>query len=244
MRAGPRSEKEALRVAREIARRVYRDNIPSGTKLASEAEALATYEVSRGTLREALRYLQLHGVIELRTGPNGGQFVADPHWQDLASTIALLLQFADATVEHVMEARLYIDPGMAALAARNATQRDVERMDELLSEMRQRLSDYATYYELYMGFWDVLARSSGNPLLSLLSPALRRVTWTAGIRPNKAARLRALTQLRVIYDAIAAHDEPRAHQEMERLETLYLAAMRTQFPVEIRKVISWADAIA
>jgi hypothetical protein len=48
----------------------------------------------------------------------------------------------------------------------------------------------------------------------------------------------------VIYDAIAAHDEPRAHQEMERLETLYLAAMRTQFPVEIRKVISWADAIA
>jgi len=230
-------------VARAIARRVYNERIPSGTRLASEEEALAEYQVSRATLREALRYLQLHGAIEVRTGPAGGQFVANPDWQDLASTIALLLQFANASVETVMEARQSIDPGMAVLAARNASQADIERMDELLAEMQANLADYEAFYDAYLRMWDVLATSSGNPLLSLLSPALRRITWTAGIRPNKAMRRGALVQLRAIHQAIAAHDEATAYAEMERLETGYLALMRTRYPAEIRKVISWADSI-
>jgi GntR family transcriptional repressor for pyruvate dehydrogenase complex len=241
--AGPRSEKESLRVARAIARRVYTDGIPSGTRLASEDEALAEYQVSRATLREALRYLQLHGAIEVRTGPRGGQFVADPDWHHLASTIALLLQFANATVETVMEARLCIDPGMAAAAARNASQADIELMAELLTEMHGRLGDYEAFYDTYLRMWDVLATSSGNPLLSLLSPALRRITWTAGIRPNRTMRRGALTQLRSIHDAIAAHDEATAYREMERLETGYLALMRARYPDEIRKMVSWADSL-
>ena len=241
--AGPRSEKESLRVARAIARRVYNDGIPSGARLASENEALAEYQVSRATLREALRYLQLHGAIEVRTGPSGGQFVADPDWQHLASTIALLLQFANASVETVMEARLCIDPGMAAVAARNASQADVERMGELLSEMHECLADYEAFYDRYLRMWDVLATSSGNPLLSLLSPALRRITWTAGIRPNKTLRRRALIQLRSIHDAIAAHDEVAAYREMERLEAGYLVTMRAKYSDEIRKVVSWVDSI-
>jgi GntR family transcriptional regulator, transcriptional repressor for pyruvate dehydrogenase complex len=237
------SEKESLRVARAIARRVYKDGIPSGTRLASEEEAVAEYQVSRATLREALRYLQLHGAIEVRTGPSGGQFVADPGWRHSASTIALLLQFANATVETVMEARLCIDPGMAAVAARNASQADVERMGELLSEMRRRLADYDAFYDSYLRMWDVLATSSDNPLLGLLSPALRRITWTAGIRPNRTMRRGALIQLQSIHDAIAAHDEGAAYREMERLETGYLTLMRARYPDEIRKMVSWADSL-
>lgn len=241
--AEPRSEKEAIRVARAIARKVYTEQIPAGTRLASEGEALEQYRVSRATLREALRYLQLHGAIEVRTGPSGGQFVADPDWHHLASTIALLLQFANATMETVLEARLCIDPGMAALAARNATAADLELMDRLLIEMRRQLNDYDTYYDLYLELWDALATSSGNPLLSLLSPALRRITWTAGIRPNKAMRQGALSQLRTIHDAVAAHDEEAAYREMKYLETGYLTLMRAKYADEIRKVVSWADSV-
>ncbi len=241
--AEPRSEKEAIRIAREIARKVYNEQIPAGTRLASEGEALEQYKVSRATLREALRYLQLHGAIELRTGPSGGQFVADPDWHHLASTIALLLQFANATIETVMEARLCIDPGMAALAARNATAADLELMDGLLTEMRRQLNDYDAYYDLYLQLWDVLATSSGNALLSLLSPALRRITWTAGIRPNKALRQGALSQLRAIRDAVASQDEETAYREMQYLESSYLDTMRTKHAREIRKVVSWADSV-
>lgn len=240
---GPRSEKEALRVARAIARRVYSERIPTGARLASEEQALAEYGVSRATLREALRYLQLHGVIELRSGPSGGQFVADPDWRHLASTLALLLQFGNASVETVMEARLCIDPGMAAVAARNASPAQIATMDELLSEMHAHIGDYDAFYDAYLRMWDVLATSSANPLLSLLSPALRRITWTAGIRPNKTMRKGALVQLRSIHDAVAAHDEAAAYREMERLEASYLELMRTRFADEIRRTVTWADSV-
>jgi GntR family transcriptional repressor for pyruvate dehydrogenase complex len=236
-------ERGALRVARQIAQRVYDERIPAGTKLASESESLAEYAVSRGTLREALRFLQIHGAIELRTGPNGGQFVGNPRWQDLASTIALLLQFANATIETVVEARLHIEPGMASLAARNATDEDIARMSVLLDEVERRVEDYEAFYELYLQFWDALASSSRNPLFGFLSPALRRITWTAGIRPNQEQREGALGQLRVIHAAIARHDEARARREMQRLEEGYLETMRSEYPRELHRVVSWADAI-
>lgn len=241
--AGPRSEKEAVRVAREIARRVYEERMPAGARLASELEAIEQYKVSRATLREALRYLQLHGAIEVRTGPSGGQFVADPDWRNLASTIALLLQFANASVETVLEARSCIDPGMAALAARNATPVDLDVMGSLLGEMADRIGDYDAFYDLYLQLWDVLATSTGNPLLGMLSPALRKITRTAGIRPNETLRGGALSQLRVIYEAVAAHDEDAAYREMTLLEGGYLATLRANYPDEIRRIVSWADAI-
>lgn len=241
--AGPRAEKEAIRVAREIARRVYQERMPAGARLASEVEAIEQYKVSRGTLREALRYLQSHGAIEVRTGPSGGQFVADPDWGNLASTIALLLQFANATVETVLEARSCIDPGMAALAARNATPEELEAMGRLLEDMRDRLGDYEAFYDLYLRFWDALATSSRNPLLGLLSPALRRITWTAGIRPDETLRRGALDQLSVIYQAVSTRDHDAAQHQMSYLEAAYLDTLRDHFPEEIRRTVSWADSL-
>lgn len=234
-------EKGALKIAREIVRHIHEDRIPPGQKYLSEAEAIAKYHVARGTLREALRYLQIQGVIEIRPGPNGGHFVAYPRWENLASSIALLLQFSNATVESLIEARSAIEPGMAALAAQNATPGDIAEMDALLAEMKAKLGDYDAYYDLYMEFWDLMALTSRNALFVFLSPALRRITWTAGIRPNETQRENALTNLRGVRNAIAAKDEARAFKAMKQLEAHYLQTMRRDYPREISKAISWVD---
>lgn len=234
-------EKGALKLARDIVRHIHEERIPAGQKYLSEAEAIEKYHVARGTLREALRYLQIQGVIEIRPGPNGGHFVANPRWDNLASSIALLLQFSDATVESVIEARAAIEPGMAALAAQHATRKDLAEMDALLARLKENLGNYNAYYELYMEFWDLLARTSRNALFVFLSPALRRITWTAGIRPNESQREKALANLRSVRDAIAAHDEAKAFRAMRQLESSYLETMRRDYPREIAKAVSWVD---
>ncbi len=241
--AAPRKvrEKGALKVAREIVRHIHEERIPAGQKYLSEADALERYRVARGTLREALRYLQLQGVLEIRTGPNGGHFVASPHWENLASTIALLLQFSDATIESLIESRIAIEPGMAALAAQRATPEDVAELDGLLEELRANLGDYGAYYQLYLEFWDQLALTARNPLFLFLLPALRRITWTTGIRPNEAQREAALNGLCTIRDAIAANDPAGAANALRRLEKAYLVAMRTQYPREIAKRVVWHE---
>lgn len=237
----PGREKGALKVARDIVRHIREERIPAGQKYLSEAEAIERYHVARGTLREALRYLQIQGVIEIRPGPNGGHFVAHPRWDNLASSIALLLQFSDATIESLIEARVAIEPGMSALAAQNATDEDIAEMDALLDALKSSVGDYDAYYDLYMEFWDQIALTSRNPLFVFLSPALRRITWTAGIRPNEAQRENALSNLRTVRNAIAARDDARAFKALRQLETDYLRTMRSEYPREIAKTVSWSD---
>ncbi|MBY9067506.1 FCD domain-containing protein [Hyphomonas sp. WL0036] len=234
-------EKGALKVAREIVGHIRDERIPAGQKYLSEAEAIERHQVARGTLREALRYLQIQGVLEIRPGPNGGHFVAQPRWESLASTIALLLQFSEASIESIIEARGAIDPGMASLAAANATPEEVEELDRLLSLLKASLGDYDTYYELYMDFWDQLSLMTRNPLFMFLSPALRRITWTAGIRPNEVQREQALGGLRSIRNAVYARDEARAFKAMKLLEASYISTTRSEYPREIAKTISWSD---
>jgi GntR family transcriptional regulator, transcriptional repressor for pyruvate dehydrogenase complex len=233
--------KGALKVAREIVRHIHEERITAGQKYLSEADALERYRVARGTLREALRYLQLQGILEIRTGPNGGHFVAHPNWENLSSTIALLLQFSDATIETLIEARIAIEPGMAALAAQRATDEDLAEMDSLLEALRENLGNYEAYYDLYLEFWDQMALTARNPLFLFLLPALRRITWTSGIRPNEAQREAALGGLVVIRDAIASRDPSEASKAMRNLEKGYLNTMRAEYPREISRRILWHE---
>ena len=99
-----------------------------GDRYLSEADALQHHRVARGTYREGLRFLEIQGVVNIRAGPGGGPEIRRPGWPQLASTIALLLQFADAPMREVLEARTAIEPGVARMAALYATAQDIEVM--------------------------------------------------------------------------------------------------------------------
>ena len=236
-----RREKGAQRLAREIVRHIYETGMKAGDRYYSEAEALAQHGVARGTLREALRYLQIQGVIDIKPGPRGGHFVAQPDWQHLASTLALLLQFAGATTEMLIEARASIEPGMAAIAAAKATKKDIARLDAALADMDRHVGDYEAYYRAYMAFWNALAAATQNPVFVFLSPAMRRITRAAGVVPNEVRRAAVTERSRKVRDAIAAKDEKRAFQSMVEIEESYRRSFSTEYPTQSKRVVSWAD---
>src|SRR3546814_11275387 len=67
----------------------------AGDRLAREDEMLARYDVARATLREALRFLELQGVIHLQLGRGGGPVVARPQTGDFANSLSLILHFME-----------------------------------------------------------------------------------------------------------------------------------------------------
>jgi DNA-binding FadR family transcriptional regulator len=73
-----RKEKAAVRLAQEIVRAMYENGMRPGDKYFSEAEALQRHRVARATPREALRFLEIQGVITMRAGPGGGSVVGQP----------------------------------------------------------------------------------------------------------------------------------------------------------------------
>jgi len=204
----------AQRIVSEITDR----DLPPGTVLASERQMLEEYSVARGTLREALRFLEIQGVLTIKPGPGGGPAVNGVEPRSLASVIALLLQLAGATFSAVLEARQLLEPPTAALAAERATPAQIASLAVSLEVMDGKLDDAHGFLEENRVFHDTIARASGNELFHLLVQSLSWLFDASNLGVEYDARRRASVQKahRAIYEAVAAHD-PEAAQEAMRL---------------------------
>ena len=233
--------KVALRLAKEIVQSIYDNKMVPGQRYLSESEALQRLGAARGTYREALRFLEIQGVIETRAGPGGGPEIRRPGWPQLASTIALLLQFADAPLRVILEARIVLEPGVAKMSAARATGEDIAAMAHDLDAVEAGIGNYRDFADAYLRFWNHLAESTHNALLSLLSPSLRAIVNTSLVVPNEPYRLYLLEKLRAIHAAVAAHDEVAAAETVAALEQEFLHRLMSGYPRRFDRVIAWSD---
>jgi GntR family transcriptional repressor for pyruvate dehydrogenase complex len=237
----PRKEKAAVRLAQEIVKAMYDNGMRPGDKYFSEAEALRRHGVARATLREALRFLEMQGVITVRAGPGGGSVVGQPGWPNLASTLALLLQFDQAPFRCVLEARSVIEPGMAELAARNATDEQIAAMAADLDDVEANIGVFRLFSRAYRRFWRHLAESTHNPVLAFLSPALRSIVDSGGFAPNELYRNELVVRMRHIHRTIAAHDADAARAAMAGLEDEFLRRLSEGYPRQMERLVAWTD---
>src|SRR5437762_10728735 len=112
-----RSPKTSEVIARNLATRIAEGGLAPGSRLPVEREMVETLGVGRTTLREALRLLETRGVLTIRPGPRGGPAVRRPRPADLGAALTLILQFEQASLADIMEAREALRPMVARLAA-------------------------------------------------------------------------------------------------------------------------------
>lgn len=238
-----RGVKMAIRVAQGIVREIAKRRLPPGTKLPPEHEMVERYGVARATLREALRYLELQGVLSIKPGPGGGPVVDEPNTRNLASTLALMLQFLDASFRSLIELRQVISPGMAGMAARNARHDDLERLRDGIDRLRGCSGDITAYQEENRKFHDLIAWASGNPAIGLLVTSVHMMTNRSGISLNYSEREQRyqIETYENLYQAIAARDPARAQQIMEEFIGRSDAYLEKRHPDLLRRRIVWED---
>src|SRR5689334_15968735 len=112
-----RGEKVYESVARDIVRRIRTGPIAPGSSLPSEAQLLNELHVGRASLREALRLLEINGVVKVKPGPGGGPVVNQVDTRAFGRMATLYFHLGGTTLHELMEARLAIEPLMARLAA-------------------------------------------------------------------------------------------------------------------------------
>ena len=239
--AAPGRTKLSLEVARQIVQAMADEGMGQGDRYLSEAEGMRRHGVGRGTYREALRFLESQGLIVMRPGPGGGPEIVRPGWPHLASTIALLLQFSNAPLRTLLDARETIEPGMAELAARNATDEELAQMARDLDAIEAGLGSYRSFAQAYETYWRHLAQSSHNALFAVLSPALRAIVNSAGFVPDERYRAEVLGRLRTVHAAVAAREPARAHDVMRALEEEFGRRLRRGYPRQISQVVAWSD---
>lgn len=208
-RGRKRSEQVALQIVENIAARQQEP----GSKLPHESELLVEYEVSRSSLREALRLLEVQGLIRIRTGPGSGTEVGQIDPAHLSRTLGLYLIMARISLGELLDAWLTVEPMLARLAAHSA---DRERLEHLMKPFASQSSLSDTDIESGLAFHDAVAELAGNPVLTLI---LAAVGYLVAEQLRIASPTFAMTEASVhwhekIADAILASDGDRAAAEM------------------------------
>lgn len=234
--ARPRGRKRSEQVAHQIVSDIVRDDKRRGAKLPLEAEMLDQYEVSRSSFREALRLLEVQGLVTIRPGPGSGTEVGAPEPGSLAGTLGLYLMMARASLKQLFEAWHMVEPILAQLAASNP---DRARVRALMAEFASGASNEDRALTSGLAFHDAVAELAENPVLALILGAVGFLV-TEQVRINVAGF--ELSEATVhahctIADAILAGDGARAASEMRVHLDEVLAEIETVMPDRDRNIL-------
>lgn len=170
--------KAAEDTARAIVHTIVEDGLQVGEKLPSEAKMLDYYRVSRQSLREALRLLEVQGLIELKRGPGGGPVVAGVDAAHFGRMSSLPFHLVGVTYEELVEAWAFADGQLAALAARRVADEAVRTSLDLYLEVRPSAPEgveIEEYVDLHSHFHHTLGGLCGNKALELTLTSFRLI---------------------------------------------------------------------
>lgn len=142
---------------------IIEHELKPGDKLPTEQALTAVFGVSRSSVREALRFLQAAGIVQIRQ--RHGVVVTAPGLDELMSQLAFGLQFVGQPETDLWEARLVLEMGALPLSVVRATERDIAEMDDLLQQMNEAVLAPPRYAQLDMAFHRRLLQSARNPIL-------------------------------------------------------------------------------
>lgn len=139
-------------------------NLKPGDRLPGERELAELFDVSRPTIREAVKALIVLGVLKSKHG--GGIFVTPLQAEDLLGPVAFFLSLHNVEIERLYEARALIEGEIAALAASRATEVETAQLTELIRRQEEVVADPVAYREVDTSFHRLLAELSGNEFLA------------------------------------------------------------------------------
>jgi GntR family transcriptional repressor for pyruvate dehydrogenase complex len=228
------------------ARRIVRDILERGLKvgegLGDESWCIEHYDVSRGTLREALRLLTFLGAITVKPGPRGGPQLTTPGSAVVGSALGMVIQFRGATLQTVFDARTAIEPSVAALAALQRRDDDLERLDDSLSLLRaaQKVRG-PSYAEQSARFHLLVAEASHNDVLATLVPALAAMTATVPWRYVRGSRPELTERISTVVEAIRMTDAAAAAQTTSAMFEWIVNDLRATQSARMQTRILWPE---
>jgi GntR family transcriptional repressor for pyruvate dehydrogenase complex len=205
-------------VAEEISSRILtllRDKeLHPGDKLPPERELAAMLQVSRPSLREALRALALMNVIEIRQGD--GTYVSALEPYQLLEQMEFIFHRDNSLILQLFEARKIVEVGCVALAAQRIAPEVLSSLDEIVLRSQKSVGDADAFLQADLDLHKTVIAASQNPLLirfmesiNQLGTQSRKITGT-----SLAVRRRSIQDHKAIVAALKAHDPTAASAAM------------------------------
>jgi DNA-binding FadR family transcriptional regulator len=153
-------------LADQLRRTILDGAMAEGSRLPTERQLVTQTGLSRGSVREALRKLEVEGLVTTRLGRLGGNIVSRPGNESMAHFITQFVRGRRLSLRTLQETRETLEPALARLAAERRSDEDVERLRALNAEMAHVLDDRDQFAAINIEWHNAVATASRNDLLA------------------------------------------------------------------------------
>lgn len=214
-----RPKKISEEIVEQIKELITQGELSPGKRIPSERELASFLGVSRPSVREAIMVLEAMGYLESRQG--GGTYVRSLAENSLADPLANLMGKNDPRMmNYLIEVRMGLETWGAYLAAKSATDEDIDKMRQFLGNMEKQSADGGWDASIDAEFHYAITAATHNTLQMHIMNTIHSLFQTGvEMAHNKLYPQEGLIELlkrqhRDIVDAIADHDPDRARQMM------------------------------
>ncbi|QZY54364.1 FadR/GntR family transcriptional regulator [Crassaminicella profunda] len=202
------------KVANNVKNLIIDNELQPGDKLPNEIQLSKILNVSRSTVREAIKILVSRNILEIKRGK--GTFVCekpgiatDPLGVTFMNKKDLLL--------YLFETRLIIEPEIAALAAKRATEKNVKALEEAFVKMKKDILEGKDHTETDMDFHNIIAKSSQNPIIKRIVPIINDSIKEGYLETKDIPESgeKVISYHEKVLEAIKNKDEKAARQHMK-----------------------------
>ena len=205
-------------IVEQIRGAILQGRLKPGDKLPSEKELTEMFQVSKTTLREALRALEVLGFLDIRKGAAGGAFVVEMEMKKAHESLVNFLHFKNISIRHLTEARLVLESYTSVQAARSITNKQLARLKQLIdrSERINQQADPREYRLNEIEFHRIIGSVTGNPILMFILDFVENLLIDTKeiLKPGTDFSARVLEAHQLIYQALVEGDPDKARQAM------------------------------
>ncbi len=178
-------------VAEQLITMLREKRLGPGDKLPPERELAAMMQVSRPSLREALRALSMMNVLEVRQG--AGTFVTSLETELLVEHLDFVLSLDESSLLELFEARKIVEIGIAGLAAQRITDEELAELEAGLAISQETLHHPADFLHADEQLHKTITKAARNPIMSRVIDSISRLLMVSRSRTVEITRVREQT---------------------------------------------------
>jgi len=221
--AAHKRRKRTDEIASAVKRMIMEHGLEPGDRLPQERELMTQFAAGKGTIREALKSLEVQGLIRMRTGPGGGAFVERMSEARAMSMLGNYLFAKDISIGNIYALRKVLEPLAAVDAMHHIDATGLRRLEEIIAVYDHEPRDAQERWDQRMAeldFHAVVAEYADNALLAFSCRFLQRLLKDLTVcrdiykQPDPVLRQTGIAYQRELIRAMAAGDGERVHQIM------------------------------
>lgn len=205
--------------------RILSGDVAAGTSLPSERDMVGQTGLSRGSIREAIRKLEVEGLVKTKPGRQGGSIATLPGPGAAEHFLGLFIRGRRVPLRALLETQLAIEPPLARLAAVNRTDEQMNEIEAIVRDAEAALDNGPRFLRENVRWHNALALAGGNDLLCAFALSISKAMHDATAVENFASaqvRQGSFVDHQKITRAIAARDGEAAFRRMERHIRAYI----------------------